>query len=63
MRSLFESMYFVTVWHRICINCPYDIILVGIDIAIGINIDIIINIGMIRYSIIYATTVSWFDTV
>mgnify|MGYP006093932395 FL=1 len=38
-------------------------ILVGIDIAIGINIDIIINIGMIRYSIIYATTVSWFDTV
>ena len=37
-------------------------ILVGIDIAIGINIDII-NIGIIRYSIIYATTASWFDTV
>ena len=38
-------------------------ILVGIDIAIGINIDII-NIGIIiRYNIIYATTASWFDTV
>ena len=38
-------------------------ILVGIDIAIGINIDIENIIGIIRYGIIYATTASRFDTV